>query len=63
MKRLTFKGGVHPPENKELSSGCAIEEAMPSTKTVVIRITQGGAPNVPCVSVGNSVAKGHIIAD
>ena len=36
---------------------------MPSTKTVVIPITQGGAPNVPCVSVGNSVAKGQVIAD
>ncbi len=63
MKSLTFKGGVHPPENKELTSAYAIEEAMPSTKTVVIPITQGGAPNVPCVSVGNSVAKGQIIAD
>ena len=63
MKLPTFKGGIHPPENKELSSAYAIEEAMPSTKTVVIPITQGGAPNVPCVSVGNSVAKGQIIAD
>lgn len=63
MRLSTFKGGVHPPENKKLSSAYAIEEAMPSTKTVVIPITQGGAPNVPCVSVGNSVAKGQIIAD
>ena len=63
MKLSTFKGGIHPPENKELSSAYAIEEAMPSTKTVVIPITQGGAPNVPCVSVGNSVAKGQVIAD
>ncbi|MBR4823824.1 MAG: electron transport complex subunit RsxC [Spirochaetaceae bacterium] len=63
MKLPTFKGGIHPPESKELSSAYAIEEAMPSTKTVVIPITQGGAPNVPCVSVGNSVAKGQIIAD
>ena len=63
MKSLTFRGGIHPPENKKLSSACAIEEAIPSTKTVAIPITQGGAPNMPCVSVGNSVAKGQVIAD
>ncbi|MCQ2579809.1 MAG: electron transport complex subunit RsxC [Treponemataceae bacterium] len=63
MNLRTFKGGVHPPENKKLSSAYAVENAMPSTKTVVIPVTQGGAPNVPCVSVGNSVAKGQVIAD
>lgn len=63
MKTKTFKGGIHPKEMKELSNNCAIAEAFPSSKTVTIPVTMGGAPNTPIVKVGDSVAKGQKIAD
>ena len=63
MKTFTFKGGVHPLENKELANGFAILDAFPLSKTVTIPITQGGAPNSPVVKVGDEVAIGQKIAD
>ncbi len=62
MKTHTFKGGIHPAERKELSQNCPITDVFPSTKTVTIPVTMGGAPNVPLVKVGDSVAKGQKIA-
>jgi len=58
----TFKGGIYPPERKELSEDCPITEAFPSSKTVTIPVTMGGAPNEPVVKPGDIVAKGQIIA-
>ncbi len=62
MKTNTFKGGIHPPEFKELTQEMKLESVSPSTKTVAIPVTQGGAPNTPCVKVGDSVARGQKIA-
>lgn len=62
MKKFTFKGGVVPPERKELSNECAIKDAFPSTKAVTIPVTMGGAPNQPVVKVGDVVKKGQLIA-
>ena len=63
MKIHTFKGGVCPDEKKELSNRCPITPAFPSSKTVTIPVTMGGAPNVPLVKAGDLVAKGQKIAD
>ncbi len=63
MSIKTFKGGVHPPERKELTEELAVESCFPSTKTVWIPVTQGGAPNKPLVQVGDAVAKGQKIAE
>jgi len=63
MRAKTFKGGIHPKEMKELSKDCPIQEVFPSSKTVTIPVTQGGAPNTPLVNVGDLVAKGQIIAN
>ncbi|MDD5929171.1 MAG: electron transport complex subunit RsxC [Spirochaetales bacterium] len=63
MKIKTFKGGIHPKEYKELSNQCPITPAFPSSKTVTIPVTMGGAPNQPLVAVGDEVSKGQIIAD
>ena len=63
MKIHTFKGGVCPDEKKELSNRCPITPAFPSSKTVTIPVTMGGAPNVPLVKDGDLVAKGQKIAD
>lgn len=62
MRTHTFKGGIHPREMKELSNKCPIKEAFPSSKTVTIPVTMGGAPNTPLVKVGDSVARGQKIA-
>ena len=58
----SFKGGVHPPEKKDISSKEGIRCVLPSTKMVWIPITQGGAPNMATVKVGDKVAKGQVIA-
>ena len=63
MSKHTFKGGIHPKEMKELSNQCPITPAFPSTKLVTIPVTMGGAPNTPCVAVGDLVSKGQIIAN
>ena len=63
MRAKTFKGGIHPKEYKELSNKCPITQAFPSSKTVTIPVTMGGAPNQPVVAVGQEVAKGQIIAN
>lgn len=62
MNRHTFKGGIHPPEWKNLSQDMAIENVFPSTKTVYIPVTQGGAPNQPIVAEGDTVVRGQKIA-
>ena len=63
MKTYTFKGGVKPQECKELSKDINICEVLPSSKTVTIPVTMGGANNVPTVKAGDKVVKGQIIAD
>ncbi len=63
MKLHTFKGGIHPEEMKELSNKCPITPAFPKSKTVYIPVTMGGAPNTPCVAVGDLVSRGQIIAN
>ncbi len=62
METYTFKGGIFPDEQKELTRGCKITAAFPASKTVTIPVTMGGAPNQPVVKVGDSVAKGQVIA-
>ena len=62
MRAKTFKGGIHPKEYKELSNQCPITPAFPSTKTVTIPVTMGGAPNQPVVKVGDEVSKGQVIS-
>ena len=63
MKTKTFKGGIHPPERKELTEKCPIEYVISKTNTVAIPVTQGGAPNQPIVNVGDVVARGQKIAE
>lgn len=63
MSNKSFKGGVHPPERKDVTKDLAIEFLFPSTRMVWIPISQGGAPNSSLVKVGDIVARGQIIAD
>ncbi len=62
MKTHTFKGGIHPPEHKNLTQNLPVLDVIPSSNTVCIPVTQGGAPNQPLVAVGDTVARGQKIA-
>ena len=56
---LTFKGGVHPPDKKELAKDRAIKVAQ-APKQVVIPLSQHiGAPCKPAVEIGQQVKKGE----
>ena len=61
MGLATFKGGVHPPDKKELSKQSSITPAK-APKRVVIPLSQHiGAPCKAAVTVGQEVKKGEVI--
>jgi electron transport complex protein RnfC len=60
---ITFRGGIHPPEFKELAEEKPIE-VMPRPKQVVLPLSQHtGAPAKPVVNVGDEVKAGTLIAE
>lgn len=61
MKQKTFAGGIHPPDSKQWSSHKAIEECPLPAELIVPLAQHIGAPAVPCVEVGQHVAKGQEI--
>lgn len=63
MSIKTFKGGVHPQSMKLISPDAEIKRVAPSTHTVWIPVTQGGAENTLLVKVGDTVARGQKIAE
>ncbi len=63
MSRLTFKGGIHPPDKKDLAKDSPIKEAR-IPKRVVIPLSQHvGAPCKPVVSINQEVKKGEQIGE
>jgi electron transport complex protein RnfC len=63
MRARTFKGGIHPPQNKHRSEGKSIE-AMPLPQKVVIPLQQHiGAPCKALVKEGDIVAAGQKIGE
>lgn len=61
MSHLTFKGGIHPPYEKELSKESPITEASVPTRAVVPLSQHIGAPTSPTVEIGSRVRKGSLI--
>lgn len=63
MKLLTFKGGIHPPYNKEYTNEIALRKA-DAPKVVYIPLQQHiGAPAKPIVEVGDNVKLGQKIGE
>jgi len=64
MKGLpSFKHGVHPPENKELTSGIR-SKRFPFPKEVILPLSQHiGTPAKALVKAGDHVERGDVIAE
>lgn len=63
MGVLTFKGGVHPYDGKELSKNNPVERYLPKGNLVFPLSQHIGAPAVPVVEKGDHVLAGQKIAD
>lgn len=63
MGKLTFRGGIHPYEGKELSKDHPIEKYLPKGDLFYPLSQHIGAPSVPCVKKGDTVLAGQKIAD
>ncbi len=62
-RKLTFKGGVHPKDNKCFTNSKPIREIEQATELVFPLSQHIGAPCVPCVNIGDNVCVGTKIAD
>ena len=63
MAFLTFKGGVHPYDGKELSKAKPVKEFLPGKEMVYPLAQHIGAPAQPVVKKGDSVLAGQKIAE
>jgi electron transport complex protein RnfC len=63
MSLLTFKGGVHPPEHKELSAGAPLREAKAPAEVTIPLSQHIGAPTKCIVEIGQTVRKGEAIGE
>ena len=62
LRRITFKGGVHPPEEKKWTEHQPIEN-LPHPETVIIPLQQHiGAPAEPIVKKDDPVLTGQALA-
>lgn len=61
MVLATFKGGIHPPDKKELSKDKKISPTKPPKRVVIPLVQHIGAPCKLTVSVGQEVKKGEVI--
>ena len=63
MGSMTFKGGVHPYDGKDLSKDKPIRELLPKGELVYPLSQHIGAPANPIVAVGDAVLRGQKIAE
>ena len=63
MAFLTFRGGVHPYEGKELTKDKPIVEYFPTGQMVYPLSQHIGAPAKPVVQKGDRVLRGQVIAE
>lgn len=60
---ITFRGGIHPPEFKELAEEKAVEVMDRPAKVVIPLSQHTGAPAKPVVEKGDEVKTGQLIAE
>lgn len=63
MGSALFKGGIHPPDKKELSAGKPITEASPPQRVVIPLSQHLGAPCKAIVAIDQKVKKGEMIGE
>lgn len=63
MGLLTFQGGIHPPDKKELAKNSPITPAHIPDKVIIPLSQHTGAPCKPVVSIGQEVKKGQLIGE
>lgn len=64
MGLLTFKkGGIHPPDKKELAKDCSIKQAAAPQKVAVLLSQHIGAACKPVVTTGQAIKKGELIGE
>ena len=63
MAKLTFRGGIHPYDGKELSKDKPIKEVLPKGDLVYPLSQHIGAPAKPIVEKGDHVLTGQKIAE
>jgi len=63
LKLLSFRGGVHPHDHKEITKDKKITELSPPDTLYIPMQMHIGAPCVPKVEVGERVLMGQIIGD
>lgn len=63
MARLTFSGGIHPYDGKDLSKDKPIQDVLPKGELVYPLSQHIGAPAQPIVSKGDRVLVGQKIAE
>ncbi len=63
MRKLTFKGGIHPNDSKGTTNSLPICELTPPKMMYYPLAQHIGAPLAPIVSVGDAVKMGQKIAD
>jgi electron transport complex protein RnfC len=63
LTKTSFRGGVHPPENKDLTENLSIE-ALPRPKKIILPLSQHiGAPSSPSVNIGDIVKTGQSVGN
>lgn len=63
MGLLTFQGGIHPPDKKDLAKNSPITPARIPEKVIIPLSQHTGAPCKPVVSIGQEVKKGQLIGE
>ena len=58
-----FKGGIHPPDKKELSANRPVTEAKPPLRVVIPLSQHLGAPCKLVISINQDVKKGEMIGE
>ena len=63
MAKLTFVGGIHPYDGKDLSKDKPIQDVLPKGEMVYPLSQHIGAPAKPIVAKGDRVLAGQKIAE